>query len=161
MCSYFFFLYSEPTSTSSDIVWRPFTAVNSYFLHILADTDIGTRSSLESSLVNPYGTDIFFWEDIYSKHFSDAESNWVIKDRNDDETTVDPTTADPTTAAPTTAAPTTDASSTDAPAATTPAPDGDATTEAPSSASTAVGYTLLIVTLFTLLSHLHSSQLLS
>ncbi|XP_026731679.1 venom carboxylesterase-6-like [Trichoplusia ni] len=144
----------EPTSTTSDIVWRPFTAVNSYFLHILADTDIGTRSSLESSLVNPYGTDIFFWEDIYSKHFLDAESSWVITDRNEDEN-------DPTTAAPTTAAPPTDAPATDAPAATTPAPDGDATTEAPSSASTAVGYTLLIVTLFTLLSHLHSSQLLS
>ncbi|CAH0592236.1 unnamed protein product [Chrysodeixis includens] len=156
----------EPSTTSSEILWRPFTAVNHYYLHILADSDIGTSSSLESSLLNPHGNAIFFWEDIYSTHFLDAESNWVINDRNEDETTVAPTTAAPTTAAPGTTTPGVEIQTPETPEpgeneVTTAAPSGDATTVAPSSASTAVSYTLVIVTLFTLLSHLHSSQLLS
>ena len=113
---------------------------------------------------HPHFAKVNFWDIIYSSHFRDAQSNWLIKER-DDEDEISTAAPGVSTAAPdaSTAAP--DAStaapdgSTAAPDATTAAPD--TTTPDPNSASTAIAYTFLIVTFFSLLSHIHSSLILS
>ncbi|KAJ8736573.1 hypothetical protein PYW08_007229 [Mythimna loreyi] len=123
----------NPQSTTSLITWLPYSNINFHFLRVRANEFI-VNGNLEDVAQNPYPETLSFWENIYSSYFLDAQSNWSIKDRNDE----DPTTTE---------SPTTEGN--------TPAPDDE-----DNSASTAVGYTFLIISLFSLLSHLHSSQIL-
>ncbi|KAJ8735346.1 hypothetical protein PYW07_006966 [Mythimna separata] len=124
----------NPQSTTSLTPWLPFSNISFDFLHIRANEFIAANGILEDAAQNPYPETVNFWNNIYSSHFLDAQSNWSIKDRNDEDTE-DITTTE---------------------SATTEAPDDD-----DNSASTAVGYTFLIVSLFSLLSHIHSTQILS
>ncbi|KAJ8735347.1 hypothetical protein PYW07_006967 [Mythimna separata] len=145
----------NPESTTSPVNWLPFSSVWFNYIRMLDDSEQNANDNYEVALVNPHFGTINFWNIIYSSHFLDAQSNWSIKDRNEEETT--------STTEAATENPATDDSTTEAATTASPSPDG--TTEAPddedNSASTAVGYTFLIVSLFSLLSHLHSTQILS
>ncbi|KAJ8736572.1 hypothetical protein PYW08_007228 [Mythimna loreyi] len=156
----------NPESTTSSVNWLPYTSTWFNFIRIIDDSEQNQSGNFELPLQFPHTVTINFWDAIYSSNFLDAQSTWSIRDREDDVTEA------PTTAAPTTAAPTTNDSTsgepqepTTEPATTASPPPDEGTSPAPddedNSASTAVGYTFLIVSLFSLLSHLHSSQMLS
>lgn len=145
-----FLHFSNPTSETSSIIWHPFATNNGNYLRILAADEIQDIDNpiLETSLLNPHPETVTFWDEIYSNHFLDAESNWNLNER--DDTATPGTDEDGST----TSEPDDDDS-------TTPHPDDSPTTEAPDSASTAVGYTFLIMILFSILNKLHLSALVS
>lgn len=164
-----FFSHRNPESTTSLIPWLPYTRLNFHYLRVLAASEISTGGNVEVPLQNPYPTTLNFWENIYSQYFLDAQSSWSITDRTETTTTESPTTVTtPSADGTTTTGPASDGTTTAGPetdGTTTAAPETDGTTTAApennNSTRTAVGYTFLIVSLFSLLSHLHSSWMLS
>lgn len=159
---------------------------NGYYLRVLASNEIqeSNNTVLEISLLNPNPNAIIFWNEVYNDHFLDAESNWNIGGESPDPdegntSTLGPGEEDSSTSGPneedsSTTDPGEDDSSTPGPddddttsaepddsGTTTPLPNDITTTEAPDSASTAVGYTFLIMALFSMLNELHLSVLVS
>ncbi|GBP42062.1 Venom carboxylesterase-6 [Eumeta japonica] len=143
-----------PTSDTTTNEWQPFTPENMNFLHIFNNEEAQTADDLEYILVQPHSEVMRFWDQIYFDHFKDVEPIWHVDDldvtesERDDEIDVEE-----------------DAD------VVTEDPEGEETvTEEPieceeddpdcDSASTAVGYTFLIVSLFYLLSEFHQKQLL-
>lgn len=154
----YFFIFREPTSETSQISWRPFTAENPYYLRILDDEEV-SNGTLDIELQNPHADTILFWNQIYEEHFIDARSRWNIsvKNEEDDDLVENPDVEEE-------------------PSLTTPPPgvegggdggeDGGEDTgneddDDDNSATTVVGSTFLIVTSFSILSHYHSYQLMS
>lgn len=82
--------------------------------------------------MGPYPETMAFWDPIYDEFFADANSRWELKDRTEEEDTI-----------------------------TTLAPETEPTTPEPDSASTTVGYTFVILSLFGVLSKIHSILILS
>ncbi|CAB3239711.1 unnamed protein product [Arctia plantaginis] len=131
----------NPTSETSSEIWQPFTTNNGHYLRILASDEIQDTESapLQMPFSTPHPQTLTFWDEIYSNHFQDAESNWNLNERDEQDTTTSEPEEDYSTTSP---------------------PDND-TTDAPDSASTVVGYTFLIMTLFSILNRFHLSVLVS
>ncbi|XP_046960351.1 venom carboxylesterase-6-like [Vanessa cardui] len=159
---------SIPTSETSEVAWHPYTSTSSNYLRVLDDGEINEsgNSNFEVELVSPHPTTLVFWDSIYSQHFIDAESKWNLNDRAEDgEDTVDEEEDGNDNVD----------EEEDGNDNVDEGEDGndnvddDNNTEGeednddsvPDSASTAVGYTFAILTLFALLDKFHNMQILS
>ncbi|CAH1639520.1 unnamed protein product [Spodoptera littoralis] len=151
----------NPYTEYSNVVWEPYSLLTPRFLRIGSVDEISGREGrvtgpVEIALRNPHPQTASFWERIYNSHFLDAQSNWEIIDRNEDipTTTLSPDGIDVC-----------DGDGDDC-GTDNGGGDGDDDCEGDdcddgNSASTAVGYTFLIISLFSILNHFHSSQILS
>lgn len=99
-------------------------------------------TNLEVQIVNPRLEVFTFWSELYSEYFADVEGIWEPTDRDDDngnEVVTDGPEIE------------------ENPEVVEVEEDGDE----PDSASTAVGYTFSIITLFALLNKFHLNQVMS
>ncbi|CAH3964504.1 unnamed protein product [Pieris brassicae] len=86
-----------PTSETSSTDWQPFTKNNKYYLKIWNENDVPTTynvrtndaSSLDILLRDPYTKTLAFWQDIYDKYFIDARSRWDIIHSDQDKDSID------------------------------------------------------------------------
>lgn len=103
-------------------------------------------TNLEVQIVNPRLEVFTFWSELYSEYFADVEGIWEPTDRDDDNgnevVTDGPEIEEPPV---------------ENPEVVEVEEDGDE----PDSASTAVGYTFSIITLFALLNKFHLNQVMS
>lgn len=106
------------------------------------------EANLEIELQNPHPELISFWNEIYSEYFLDAESDWDLTPRDEENDEV--VTEDP------------EEGSGDEIEEPESEPDTEDTDEGePDSASTAIGYTFSILALFAVLNEFHSAQIMS
>ncbi|KAJ2940618.1 hypothetical protein O0L34_g14724 [Tuta absoluta] len=151
----------EPTSESSEVVWEPFAKELS-FLRILGADEV-TEGSLEIDLKDPHNALVSFWNKIYNDHFLDAEGRWVLTEKNEEDEgdvivegsgdNTDDNDNDNNTGED-------GGASGDGGNIVDGGSDGGDGAEA-DSASTAVGYTFFIITLFAILNRFHWVQLLT
>lgn len=145
MNSCFYFIFSVPTSELSQVQWQPFTQESPAYLRVLNENE--ADNTLEMQFLDPHPQTMAFWENVYEGHFKDAASTWELTGRNDEEeadneeiAVIDNDNDGETN--------TTE----------TEEPENEGQTD---SASTAVAYTFSIVIIFTVLSQIHSSLILS
>ncbi|XP_047024141.1 venom carboxylesterase-6-like [Helicoverpa zea] len=159
-----------PTTKLSQVNWLPYTSTQANFIRVLSNEEINQLESatVEILVQKPHPNTISFWDQIYETHFLDAQSNWdiVIRDEDDDDSgngddgNNDSGSGDGGSG---------DSGSGDGGSGDGGSGDGGSGEGSgegsgdgdSSSASTNIGYTFLIVCLFTVLSQIHSSQMLS
>ncbi|XP_022822321.1 venom carboxylesterase-6-like [Spodoptera litura] len=153
-----------PSTEHSNVVWQHYARLNPHFLRIgtVDEIDGERQGPVEVALRNPHPQTASFWERIYTSHFLDAQSNWEIIDRNEDTptTTLSPGGIDVCDGDGD------DCGTDNGSGNDNGSGDGNDDCEGDdcddgNSASTAVGYTFLIISLFSILNHFHSSQILS
>ncbi|XP_050362341.1 venom carboxylesterase-6-like [Nymphalis io] len=152
--------YSIPTSEISQVTWQPYTFTNSNYLRVLDDREINENgnSNFELDLISPHPNTLAFWDAIYAQHFIDAKSRWILNDRAEEEDNTEGEGDDGNGNG---------EEDNDTGGEEDNDLDGENNEEnkpddsAPDSASTAVGYTFAIITLFALLDKFHAMQILS
>ncbi|KAJ0182727.1 hypothetical protein K1T71_002096 [Dendrolimus kikuchii] len=146
-----------PYSAISHVEWRPFTVENFYYLRILDDDEISEEpeANLEVELLNPHPELVIFWDEIYSEYFLDAESNWELTPR-DDEDDNEVIVVDPESGSGDENPEIEDEDSGNDEDNPGNEPDTDDTSDGePNSASTIVAYTFPILALFAVLNEFH------
>lgn len=91
-------------------------------------------------ITDPHREDVDFWNQIYEGHFLDAEGHWTAEEKEEEEEEEEVDT-------------------TEDPLMTTETPETEP--DVPDSASTAVGYTCLILAFFAVVDKFHSAQILA
>uniref|UniRef100_A0A2A4JJU8 Carboxylesterase type B domain-containing protein n=1 Tax=Heliothis virescens TaxID=7102 RepID=A0A2A4JJU8_HELVI len=150
----------NPTTTLSQITWTPYTSSQANYIRVLSNEEIEQVESatFEVVLQRPHPDTITFWDQIYETHFLDAQSNWdiIIRDEDDDDSgngdsgNDDNGNDDNGN----------DDNGNDDNGNDDVGGDDGGDDDDNNSASTNIGYTFLIVCLFTMLNKIHSSQML-
>ncbi|XP_049873493.1 juvenile hormone esterase-like [Pectinophora gossypiella] len=145
----------NPTSDTSQVTWLPFTSDAPNYIHILDSTE-ARENTVEIELRNPHPEEVLFWNGIYETHFLDAQSKWELTDRNEENVDV----VDENGSEEDENGGEGDGSE-DGDGDENGGGDDEDDDGEPDSASTAVGYTFSIISLFAIINQFHWSQILS
>ncbi|KAM3967607.1 alpha-esterase 3 [Aphomia sociella] len=76
-----------PESRISNILWEPFTMEEKKYLRILDIDEISSNAetTLEIPLTNPHAETMTLWDEIYDEHFLDATGRWILSERNEED----------------------------------------------------------------------------
>uniref|UniRef100_A0A1L8D6M3 Carboxyl/cholinesterase-002b n=1 Tax=Plutella xylostella TaxID=51655 RepID=A0A1L8D6M3_PLUXY len=129
----------RPTSESSASFWPVVNSGNTNVLLIRNEPN-SINQATDVPITDPHREDVDFWNQIYEKHFLDAEGHWTAEEKEEEEEEEEVDT-------------------TEDPLMTTETPETEP--DVPDSAPAAVGYTFLILAFFAVVDKFHSAQILA